>query len=56
MVKVKMCGITNLEDALAAVEFGADALGFVFFKKARDIFPLQRQKQLLKSYPHLFHR
>lgn len=51
MVLVKICGITNLEDALAAVEFGADALGFNFWKGSERCVSPDRVREILEEIP-----
>jgi phosphoribosylanthranilate isomerase len=51
MTWVKICGITNLEDALTAVEAGADALGFVFYEKSpRNVAP-DTVSQIIRQVP-----
>lgn len=50
MVRVKVCGITNRQDAFLAADAGADALGFVFASSPRQVSP-SRARQIIKSLP-----
>jgi phosphoribosylanthranilate isomerase len=64
MTRVKICGITNLEDAQVAVQFGADLLGFVFYPPSpryvtpegvREIVPQIRPISNLQSSTSIPH-
>jgi phosphoribosylanthranilate isomerase len=51
-VKVKICGITNYEDAVLAVDLGATALGFIFANSPRQITP-QKARDIIHTIPPL---
>ncbi|MGR3777336.1 phosphoribosylanthranilate isomerase [Bacillus paramycoides] len=49
-MKVKICGITDVETAKSACEYGADAIGFVFAESKRKITP-EQAKEIIQELP-----
>lgn len=49
-VRVKICGMTNIEDAVAAIEAKADAIGFVFAASPRQVTP-EAARLIVKALP-----
>jgi len=51
IVKVKICGITNYDDAMAAIDLGADLLGFNFYPKSPRFVTKEQAEEIISRLP-----
>jgi phosphoribosylanthranilate isomerase len=49
--RVKICGITNLADAEAAIAAGADALGFILYAPSKRFIPIEEAMKIVEALP-----